>query len=228
MVGSETPYLLVILISFPLMYLPSQDPAARAVSVHPPHLLDSQGRQTGVPAALIPFCAYSSQMAITGEYIDGLDFPVCNKFQPKVLDGQLCYSLSVSSIIPPQEKKTQPGKKNGIFFAIDIEEDSSSVSNNEFREKGILNTKDLIDNNKVSVNLDTLSRYSDTRPGMYIITSLKKMTGTESFLAMADNIKGCQIEPEEECKIRRYTEEVRKQCGCVPWAQGSIIPEKVI
>ena len=83
---------------------PCPDPAAREVSVHPPHLLDSQGNST--PAALIPFCSYSGDMDSVGQQIDGLDIPVCNKFQPSIMDGQLCYTLNISKVTSSTENKT--------------------------------------------------------------------------------------------------------------------------
>ena len=43
------------------------------------------------------------------------------------------------------------------------------------------------------------------------------MVGTDSFLALSDEAKGCQIESTEECKRRRLKVEIQKQCGCLPW-----------
>ena len=91
------------------------------MSSHPPHLLDSQGRL--MPAALIPFCAYRGDLAALGEPVGGLEFPVCNMFQPTILDGQLCYSLNVSSVVSTAENKTESGKKKGILFAVDLTND---------------------------------------------------------------------------------------------------------
>jgi hypothetical protein len=201
------------------------DPAAREVSVHPPHLLDSQGRPT--PAGLIPFCAYCGDLATLGESFDGLDIPACNKFYPTILDGQLCYSLNVSSVISPEEKETKSGKRKGIFLAVDISEDGIFGEEEEKDWKKFLYTEDPIDQNSMSIHINTISRISDTRVGIYELAVLKKMTGTESFLALPDNLKGCQVESQEDCKRRRYSEEAQKQCGCVPWVLGSVLPEQV-
>ena len=60
------------------------------------------------------------------------------------------------------------------------------------------------------------------------MTSLKKMTGTDTFLDLPGNIKGCQIEDQEICYSRRYIEELKNQCKCLPWALGASIPQKVL
>ena len=81
--------------------------------------------------------------------------------------------------------------------------------------------------NTFSVHINTLSRVSDARPGLYAMTDIKKITGTESFLALPDETKDCQLEPEDECKRRRYAEEAQKLCACVPWVLGRTLPEQV-
>jgi hypothetical protein len=200
---------------------PTPDPAAREVSVHPPHLLDSQGRPT--PDALIPFCAYSGNLDSFGEYVDGFDIPVCSKFQQTLLDGQLCYSLNVNSVVSTKEKTTQPGKKEGIFFVIDTLEDEGAFRNKNKDLRRYLHPESSDDRKTLSIHVNTLSRYSTSMPGRHVLTVLKKIVGTDSFLALPDEIKGCQIEPEDECKRRR----TEMQCGCVPWALNSSMTDQV-
>ena len=195
------------------------------MSVHPPHLLDSQGRPT--PAALIPFCGYRGNLATLGEPVGGLEFPVCNKFQPTILGGQLCYSLNVSSVVSTAENKTESGKKKGIFFAVDLTKDRIYGGKEGKKSNRFLYPDSSIDENTFSVHINTLSRVSDTRPGLYVMTVMKKMTGTESFLALPDETKDCQLEPQDECKRRRYAEEAQKLCACVPWVLGRALPEQV-
>ena len=66
------------------------------MSLHPPHLIDSSGSLT--PAALIPVCAYQTNMTLLGQTRHDLPFTVCDKFQPTVLEGQRCYELDLSKI----------------------------------------------------------------------------------------------------------------------------------
>ena len=88
----------------------NSDPTIATASLHPPHLTVSNG----LPA-LIPFCAYQGDMEFFGEYIEGLDFPVCNSFKPKILDGELCFALKFRS----QVSESKPGTGEGLLLAID-------------------------------------------------------------------------------------------------------------
>ena len=80
--------------------------------------------------------------------------------------------------------------------------------------------------NRVTLHMLTSHCHDDARPGKYAMKSLKVMAATENFLAMPDDVKKCQIEVKEDCKSRRYVEEVQKECGCIPWALSSAaLPE---
>jgi hypothetical protein len=190
------------------------------VSVHPPHLLDTQGNYT--PAAFIPFCSYSGDMDSLGQSVDGLDIPVCNKFQPSMMDGQLCYTLNISSVISPEEIKTKFGETTGIILAVDQYKDTSA-DKEENGIQGLFDPKRTTDQKSLSIHINTQSRYTSSSPGKYILTVLKKMTGTDSFLALSDEAKGCQIEPEDECRSRKLEE----RCGCVPWALSCALTDQV-
>ena len=48
------------------------------------------------------------------------------------------------------------------------------------------------------------------------MTSIKKMTGTDNFLAWPENKRQCALEQYEECKIKVFLEETVK-CGCSPF-----------
>ena len=74
-----------------------------------------------MPSALIPFCAYQSNLKTLGTSIPGLNFPVCNAFRPTILHGQLCYSLDIEKIISEEEKNkiTKQGKADGILIIVD-------------------------------------------------------------------------------------------------------------
>ena len=68
----------------------------------------------------------------------------------------------------------------------------------------------------------------DTRPGSYVMSALKKMRGTASFLALPDGARNCQIETFESCQTRRYMEEVQERCGCVPWVLRAPLSYQVV
>ena len=77
------------------------------------------------------------------------------------------------------------------------------------------------------IYLNTLSSFTDFRAGSYAMTSLKKLTGTESFLTQTDEEKKCSIETLEDCQARSYIDRVQEKCGCVPWAISTALGTKV-
>ena len=199
------------------------------VSLNPPHLLDSKGELT--PDALIPFCAYDGDMNITGQYIQGLDFPICNKFKPTILNGQLCYTLDLKDILKGKVV-TRPGRGFGLTLAIEQKEiaapkDEGLKTFTNSLQSGRLYTRMDVPEFSPSIHLNNLVKYTDTRAGLYKMSVLKKMTGTDGFLNLADVTKGCQIEVKEDCEKRKYLEEVEQRCGCLPWTLGSAITSEV-
>ena len=130
-----------------------------------------------------------------GKEVDG--FVACDKFQPTVLEGQICYSLDLGKA---GNGKSKAGKNNGLQLVLD-----SNIPGNE-------------DINVASIYLDTLSPFTYYRNGSYAMSSLKKMTGTKGFLGMHDADKKCQVETFDECNTRKYFEKVRSECLCTLWA----------
>ena len=82
------------------------------VSNNPPHLVNTNG--TLNPYALIPFCAYETDMTLLGQKRKDLVFPACSYFEPTVLEKQLCYSLNLSSF-----KTNKIAKRDGLMIIID-------------------------------------------------------------------------------------------------------------
>ena len=205
----------------------SSDPTARQLSLHPAHLVDKEGRLT--PGALIPFCGYSGNMEDMGQRIKGLDYPACNKFEPTILDGEVCYALDIKTALPSAKGKTQPGKGKSIFLAINMETalaGQTMKSEVEYTNTSTFETGEVIREGSVTINLGTLLRFTDSRPGLYEMTSLKQMTGTSSFLGLSDDQKRCQIEMQQSCYNRKYVENVQHHCGCTPWHLTGNLQEK--
>ena len=76
------------------------------------------------------------------------------------------------------------------------------------------------------IYIGTLARFIDYREGSYAMSSLKKITGTSGYLDQSDRW-GCQMETFETCQTRGYLVKVEEECGCVPWALTSALPQKV-
>ena len=163
------------------------------MSVDPPHLEDAKGRL--LPRALIPLCSYQGNML--GKMHKNFTF--CDKFQPSVLDGQLCYSLNLSQAV---KLKSKSGQRNSLAIVLD-QPTSYGLSG---KEKSV-----------ATIHLDTLAGFNDNRPGKYYMSNLKKMTGTEAFMSLSDSEKRCQSESYADCKMGKIFAELQKKCKCVPW-----------
>ena len=211
----------------------SPDARVKEASFYPPHMLDSFGNPS--PSALVPYCAFKGNMNMTGEYIDGLNFPVCNKFKPVIQEGQNCYALNINSVILKSDQKTRRGIANGILIAIDTDqpttfEMANKIENREQMRGQLRGGRPAISNRMTMLSISSLERYTDYCQGgscSYKMTNLKKMTGTESFLALSDEIKDCQLEAEEECRQRKLLQETQQRCGCLPWVLENVKPKHV-
>ena len=196
----------------------SLDPSIARSSLHPPHLTETKGLPT-----LIPFCAYGGNTEILGEYVQGLYFPVCNAFKPTILDGEVCYTFdfkrSKGSMV------SRAGRGKGLLLAIDNGISVEPQQEKDIMEikKGFIRTELVSAGKRARLRILTSYRYKDSRPGTYMLKDLKQMTGTDNFLGMRDNIKKCQIEPKEECRSRRYLQEVQRICGCIPWSLSTFV-----
>ena len=173
------------------------------MSLHPPHLINSNGSLT--PAGLIPFCAYQTNMTLLGQTRQDLPFTVCSHFKPTVLEGQLCYSLDLSSI---KTENSKPGERAGLFILIDQgvadEESETNINTQEKTEQ--IRDIDLKGpeqhENYARIYLNTLTSFTDNRAGSYALSSLKKITGTDGFLEQTDAQKNCRTETLEDCQSR--------------------------
>ena len=210
------------------IFLPS-DLDANTLSLHPPHLIDFSGSLT--PAALIPFCAYQTDMTLLGQTRQDLPFPVCDKFQPVVFEGQLCYSLDLATL--NLELETKPHKEHGLLLLIDPSQSMGEPGRNfggssKFSRFGTLNMK-LVNNvqKSASIHINTLGRFSDHRAGSYVLTTPKQMTGTQSFLDLSDDKKGCQIQDYEDCRVDAFFRKVQSKCQCIPWSLAVVLKAKV-
>ena len=86
---------------------------------HPVHIIDKNGQQT--PSALIPFCEFGGNMSKVGEKIDQFDVPVCNSFQDKILNDQLCYEVDLNRFT--NKVNWEDETKLGFNFIMDYNED---------------------------------------------------------------------------------------------------------
>ena len=72
------------------------------------------------PSAFIPFCDFGGDMLSMGVKIEQFEFPVCNSFQPKVLNDQRCYEVDLNRYLNMENFVSQ--LKLGFNFIMDYNE----------------------------------------------------------------------------------------------------------
>ena len=171
---------------------------------------------SGWSSAFIPFCAYKTDLNFSGKSptLDGTTFPVCTSFLPTIIEGQLCYKLTLN-------KTSGKGKKNQLMILLDYNEDRTlqALSNGTKGAESSNSTLDLdtafgsIQGSSAKVQIDTLSTYVGFGGGSYHMTDVKRMTAKEDFLKMPLKDRNCEVELYEDCRTRKLL----KECNCVPW-----------
>ena len=190
---------------------------------HPVHLFDRDN--VGMPSALIPFCAYGTDMRSVGRTSSNFSFPVCNSFKPTLHKGRVCYKLGLGSGL-----RTRQGIAGGLTLMIDRNRERSvhgSESKKSRDKRTSIRLIELADDDSAEVYLPMLASHTFSRPGKYFLTSLKKMTGTGSFLNFPLHIKDCHEGSFEDCQNAKLLEASQKECGCLPWILKDVIKQKV-
>ena len=128
---------------------------------------------------------------------------VCDKFQPTILEGQICYTLNMATL---KKNSTKSGKSNGLFLLFDpdpypLDHKDNNTGHQNFR-----------------LLIHTLAPYTTSEPGSYAMTTLKKMTGTKNFKQLPDQQRKCFVQKTEECQTEHYLNQVKTECKCTPWA----------
>ena len=130
-----------------------------------------------------------------------------------MLEGQLCYSLDLSEI---STEETKAGLENGLMLVLDPGASTYGMTSVEKGKEDV-----------ARIYLNTLASFTDSREGSYSMSSLKRMTGTDSFMKLSDEVKNCQTESFEDCSQKRFIKTVQDQCDCIPWALSSALQQKV-
>ena len=181
---------------------------SRDLALHPFHLTpDKEGNLP--PSALVPFCSYQGQSSLLGKELPEMDnMAVCDKFQPTILEGQLCHTLDIAKLV---DFPTKSGKTNGLRLLLDPNPYHPNQPN-----KNTGGSKNVDQNFKVVVH--TLAQYTSFGRGSYAMSTLKKMTGTTNFKKLPDHQKKCLAHNREDCQTQKYLEQLQKECKCIPWA----------
>ena len=109
---------------------------------HPVHFVTKKGTMS--PSAMIPFCGFGRNMTGMGVKIEHFDIPVCNSFQAKIFNDQLCYEVDLNRFDTNNLKGQHRNKELGISFYVDTNNDK-------------MFSNDAKDSNFV-VHVDTISK----------------------------------------------------------------------
>ena len=93
------------------------------ITNHPVHIVTNENEIS--PSAFIPFCDFGGNKEM-GVRIDQFDGPVCNSFQAKVQNDQLCYEIDLNKIANNMNKAL----KLGFRFILDYNEDRQIIMTN--------------------------------------------------------------------------------------------------
>ena len=96
-------------------------------------------------------------MSVVGEKIIQFDVPVCNIFQAKIQNDQLCYEADLSKIA--KEENIEKDLEIGFTFIMDYNED-----------RQVIYEKDTISKNKIGLTSNVVETDQDKVASIYINT----------------------------------------------------------
>ena len=116
---------------------------------------------------MIPYCAYATSLTELGTALEeGDNFPVCDKFTPVLLEGELCYQLNVTE---HTSTETSFGPNHALMLLIDRnEEKSASVA-----PDANLNGRGDVVEIAGGISADSARIYLHTLPGENCLKSLR-------------------------------------------------------
>ena len=86
---------------------------------HPVHVINEDGEKS--PSSFIPFCDFGGNMSAMGRMVEEFNVPVCNSFQAKILNDQLCYEVDLNNFSNKDNIERQ--LESGFLFIMDYNED---------------------------------------------------------------------------------------------------------
>ena len=177
---------------------------------HPPHLTANWS------SAFVPFCAYKTNLDFSKNPFElpGITYPLCSSFHPTILEGQLCYKLTLNVT-------SGQGKGNELIFLLDYNEDRSMQMSSNRSKKANSSKKTLdidtavesLQGVSAKIQIGTLSPFVGFGEGVYTMTVVKRMTAKADFIKMPLKERNCEVEFYEDCRTRKLLD----QCNCVPW-----------
>ena len=94
-----------------------------AVINHPVHIITKEIHLS--PSAFIPFCDFGGEMSTVGAKIHQFDVPVCNAFEARLFNDQLCYEVDLDKF--SDGKNIENELDLGFNFIMDYNEDRQVI-----------------------------------------------------------------------------------------------------
>ena len=163
-------------------------------------------------------------MEAVGKEFANFSFPICDSFEATLHQGRICYKLHLDS-----ELKSKEGLDGGLMLLVDSNSERSvelpDVSPGSERIRKQISFTKPVPEGSAEIYISTLAPITFAQPGEYRLSSLKKMTGTESFTMLPHRVTNCYDGDFEACKNSRLLKASFKECGCVPWALKNFTQE---
>ena len=173
-------------------------------------------------------------MSAMGVKIDQFDVPVCNSFQAKIQNDQLCYEVDLNRFVDAENLGSQ--LKLGFNIIMDYNEDRQIVFDDQVSQSKDINlAKRIVESEQEEhafIYLNTIGKliqfalhkhFLCLEPvkligeGEYNLNVLKESIATTSYLGLDQNIRECQNEESlYNCTTRKYIDSLLDQCGCLP------------
>ena len=83
------------------------------------------------PSAFIPFCQLGGDASLLGRRAAGFDVPVCDKFEARVVEGQICYRLDSEHL-----RRSGWKGKEGLTLLLDYNEERNIQQPTEPTQQG--------------------------------------------------------------------------------------------
>ena len=126
---------------------------------NPVHIIDKSGHLS--PSSFIPFCEFGGNPDLMGIKIEQFDFPVCNSFTEKILNGQLCYQVNIDQL-KKHKSFTNTDLQIGLTLLLDYNSDRTLKSSNE-QSTGESTKKGLVyftETSEALINIGSISNTS--------------------------------------------------------------------
>ena len=121
------------------------------------HIIDKNGFLS--PTAFIPFCSFGGDMNIMGRRSEQYDVPVCNSFQSKIRNNQLCYQIDLEDYKDTNNIEKQ--LKEGLVLVVDYNEERQMHQLMENKNDEFMGYLMSEDKNSVQIHLETISKPSN-------------------------------------------------------------------